>query len=80
MGSPVTSVLLASYTDDSGDRIEFVLPEVSHREERLIEDFLRGSYPDGSALVSVVNIASLSDFASTFGDEFTEFVAAAWRR
>ncbi len=80
MGKRVKCVLLATYTNDSGDRMEWVLPEVSTPEVEVIGAFLRHAYPGGGALVSVVPIEALSDFTGGFDGEFEAFLARAWTR
>jgi hypothetical protein len=79
MTSEPTCVLLATYTNDSGDRMEFVLPEMSDPEVDLVQAFLDHEYPGGGAIVSVVNIEPFTAFSSSFAGDFEEFVAA-WTR
>ena len=74
------SVLLVTYTNDSGDRMEWVLPKAPAAEVALIEAFLLDYYPDGEALVSVVCIEAMSDFTEGFAGEFEAFLAGAWTR
>lgn len=80
MGKRIKHVLLATCTNDSGDRLEWVLPEVSTPEVELIQAFLRDYYPGGGALVSVVRIESMSDFTERFAGDFESFLAGAWSR
>ena len=80
MAIPVTCVLLATYTNENGDRMEWVLPEMSGPEVGLVEAFLHHSYPDGGAVVSVVNIEELAAFTGSFDGDFEAFVASAWTR
>lgn len=80
MDRPATDVLLVTYVNDSGDRIEYVLPLISDPEVKLIEAFVNDQYPDGGAVVSVVNVESLDSFTSGFEGEFEAFLAAYWKR
>jgi hypothetical protein len=80
MPNPITCVLLATYTNENGDRMEWVLPEMSDPEVELVEAFLRHSYPSGDSAVSVVNIEEVAAFAASFDGDFEEFLAGTWRR
>ena len=74
------SVLLVTYTNSSGNRMEWVLPKAPAAEVALIEAFLRDLYPGGEALVSVVGIEAMRDFVEGFDGEFEAFLAGAWTR
>jgi hypothetical protein len=80
MGKRMKRVLLATYVDDSGDRMEWVLPRVSSSEVSIIQSFLSDRYPGGDVRVSVVSIELLSGFIGGFGGEFETYLAGAWTR
>lgn len=80
MGKRMKHVLLATYLDDSGDRMEWVLPKVSSSEVVLIESFLWDRYPGGDVRVSVVSIEPLSGFNEGFAGDFETYLASAWTR
>ena len=75
-----SSVLLVTYTNSSGDRMEWVLPEAPDPEVELIKSFLLDRYPGGEALVSIVCIEAMNDFVEGFDGEFEAFLADAWAR
>ena len=69
MTNPKTWVLLATYTNDSGDRMEFVLPEVSESEAAQVQAFLDHAYPGGDAVASIVGVESFTAFRESFDGE-----------
>lgn len=75
-----TWVLLATYTNDSGDRMEFVLPEVSESDAAQVQAFLDHAYPGGGAVASIVGVESFTAFSESFDGEWEAFLAGAWKR
>jgi hypothetical protein len=76
MGDTKRGLALATYYNEDGERVEWLLRGLTEGQLVAVRAFLDAEYPQGTVKVGYVATESIRDFDQGFGGEFEAFVDA----